>query len=84
MHSKEAERQEGLDFLYVEEATSEEGEGRRISFKTSQTVEELKRAISAELGIQREWSNLDLVANGRELHDRKCAPLKRPRVCINS
>ncbi|KAF1993727.1 hypothetical protein P154DRAFT_625215 [Amniculicola lignicola CBS 123094] len=66
---KALEAQEYLDFLYIEEATSEEGEARRIKFSTSQTVEALKRAIAAELNIQHEWSTLDVVSSGKELSE---------------
>lgn len=71
MDGKEQEAQEGLDFLYIEEANSDEGEGKRIKFKTSQTVGELKRAIATELGCQGDWSSIELIAGGKELHDRK-------------
>ncbi|KAF2119768.1 hypothetical protein BDV96DRAFT_568177 [Lophiotrema nucula] len=68
MNEKSAlEAQESFDFLYVEEATAEGGESRRINFRTSQTVEALKRVIAAELRVQHDWSKLDLVSAGREL-----------------
>ncbi|KAF2478156.1 uncharacterized protein BDR25DRAFT_338801 [Lindgomyces ingoldianus] len=66
-NAKALEAQEYLDFLYIEEATSEEGESRRIKFSTSLTVETLKRVIAAELKLEHEWSTFDLVSSGKEL-----------------
>lgn len=71
MDTKEQEAQDALDFLYIEEANSNDGEGKRIKFKTSQTVEELKRVIATEAGCQDDWRSIELIAGGRELHDRK-------------
>ena len=67
---KALEAQENFNFLYVEEATAEGGESRRINFRTSQTVEALKRLIAAELRVQNDWSKIDLVSAGRELTER--------------
>ncbi|ORY11829.1 hypothetical protein BCR34DRAFT_564734 [Clohesyomyces aquaticus] len=65
--AKDLEVQQYRDFLYIEEATSDEGEGSRINFSTSQTVEELKRAIAAQLNIPQQWSYLELVMGTTEL-----------------
>jgi hypothetical protein len=69
---KAAEEQEYQDFLYIEEINSNDGMSRRLKgIKTTQNVQDLKKAIAAEFGNPGGWSSVSVAFANKELSDRE-------------
>ena len=69
---KAAEEREYRDFLYIEEVNSNDGMSRRLTgIKTTQSVQDLKKAIAAELNNPEGWSSVSIAFADKELNDRK-------------
>jgi hypothetical protein len=69
---KTAEEQEYRDFLYIEEVNSNDGSSRRLTgITTSQTVQDLKKLVAAELQNPQGWSSVLVAFADKELSDRE-------------
>ncbi|KAF8847812.1 hypothetical protein BDZ45DRAFT_681649 [Acephala macrosclerotiorum] len=67
---KPAEEGEYRDFLYIEEVNSNDGTSRRLTgINTTQSVQDLKKAIAAELKNPEGWSSVSLAFADKELSD---------------
>jgi hypothetical protein len=74
-HWRVAEERDFQDFLYIEEVNSNDGVSRRLTgIKTTQSVQDLKKAIAAELNNPEEWSSISIAFADKGLDDRKSIP----------
>jgi hypothetical protein len=72
---KAAKERDFQDFLYIEEVNSNNGVSRRLNgIKTTQSVQDLKKAIAAELGNPEGWSSVSIAFADKVLDDRKSIP----------
>jgi hypothetical protein len=72
---KTTEDKEGRAFLYIEELNSNDGTSRRLTgIKTTQSVQDLKKAIAAELNNPEGWSTISVAFTDKELDNRKSEP----------
>ena len=69
---KPTDEAEYRDFLYIEEVNSNDGTSRRLTgIKTTQSVQDLKKAIAAELKNPEGWSSVSIAFADKELSDRE-------------
>lgn len=72
---KAADEAECRDFLYIEEINSNDGTSRRLTgIKTTQSVQDLKKAIATELNNPQGWNSVSVAFADKELSDRECIP----------
>ena len=69
---KNAGDKEGRDYLYIEELNANDGTSRRLAgIKTSQSVQDLKKAIAAALNNPGGWSTISVAFTDKELDNRE-------------
>jgi hypothetical protein len=69
---KTTKDEEGRDFLYIEELNSNDGTSRRLTgIRTTQSVQDLKKAIAAELSNPEGWSTISVAFTDKELDNRE-------------
>jgi len=69
---RNTEEKEGRDYLYIEELNANDGTSRRLAgIKTTQSVQDLKKAIAAELNNPGGWSTISVAFTDKELDNRE-------------
>jgi len=80
---KTTEDKGGGDYLYIEELNANDGTSRRLAgIKTAQSVQDLKKAIAAELNNPEGWSTISVAFTDKELDNRE-SELHQSRVDTN-